>query len=158
MTPWRDELRARALPVVVVRERGDEQRAAGELEHLDGRDRAAAGRLVPELGHVQDLARPRQARDDGEVDPLDVPDDGDARPHDLIAGHGADHAGPGRTLSVDGSSARAAGAEFTCGAASEDGCWCAEVVVAPERLAVLREHFLRCLCPDCLRVAARTAA
>ena len=50
------------------------------------------------------------------------------------------------------------GREFTCGATSEDDCWCAEVVVAPERLAVLREHFLRCLCPDCLRVAARTAA
>jgi len=50
------------------------------------------------------------------------------------------------------------GREFTCGATSADDCWCAEVVVAPERLAVLREHFLRCLCADCLRVAARTAA
>jgi hypothetical protein len=50
------------------------------------------------------------------------------------------------------------GREFACGAKSEDGCWCDELMVAPRQLAVLREHFLACLCPDCLRVAAETAA
>jgi hypothetical protein len=50
------------------------------------------------------------------------------------------------------------GREFACGADSEDRCWCAEVAVAPEQLAVLREHFLACLCPDCLRAAAGLAA
>ena len=45
------------------------------------------------------------------------------------------------------------GREFGCGA--RDGvCWCKEVTLTPERLAVLREHFERCLCPDCLAVAA----
>jgi hypothetical protein len=28
------------------------------------------------------------------------------------------------------------------------------VPVSPRRLAVLREHFLACLCPDCLLMAA----
>ena len=46
------------------------------------------------------------------------------------------------------------GREFACGARSEDGCWCDAVQVEPAGLAVLREHFLSCLCPDCLRVAA----
>jgi len=50
------------------------------------------------------------------------------------------------------------GREFACGAKSDDGCWCDEVIVGPRRLAVLREHFLACLCPDCLRVAAETPA
>ena len=50
------------------------------------------------------------------------------------------------------------GREFACAAAAPERCWCAAVAVAPERLAVLREHFLHCLCPDCLRVAARTPA
>jgi hypothetical protein len=45
------------------------------------------------------------------------------------------------------------GREFGCGA--EDGaCWCSEVKLGPERSAILREHFERCLCPDCLAVAA----
>ena len=50
------------------------------------------------------------------------------------------------------------GREFACGARSEEGCWCAEVVVAPHQLPQLREHFLACLCPDCLALAARSAA
>jgi len=50
------------------------------------------------------------------------------------------------------------GREFGCGANSQDGCWCDELAVAPRRLAVLREHFLTCLCPDCLRVAAAEPA
>jgi hypothetical protein len=28
------------------------------------------------------------------------------------------------------------------------------VTLGPERLAILREHFERCLCPDCLKLAA----
>ena len=43
------------------------------------------------------------------------------------------------------------GREFACGA-DEDDCWCRAVTLGPERLAILREHFERCLCPDCLRV------
>jgi hypothetical protein len=46
------------------------------------------------------------------------------------------------------------GREFGCGA-DEGACWCAEVALGPDELAVLREHFERCLCPDCLRIAAR---
>ncbi len=46
------------------------------------------------------------------------------------------------------------GREFSCGA-DEDTCWCRAVDLGRDRLAVLREHFERCLCPDCLRVAAR---
>jgi hypothetical protein len=50
------------------------------------------------------------------------------------------------------------GREFGCGANSQDGCWCDELTVAPWQLAILREHFLTCLCPDCLRVAAAETA
>jgi hypothetical protein len=50
------------------------------------------------------------------------------------------------------------GREFACGARSDDGCWCDALVVSPQQLAVLREHFLACVCPDCLRVAAETRA
>jgi hypothetical protein len=28
------------------------------------------------------------------------------------------------------------------------------LALSPERLAILREHFERCLCPDCLTLAA----
>lgn len=45
------------------------------------------------------------------------------------------------------------GREFGCGADGEEPCWCAEVELDAQRLAVLREHFERCLCPDCLTVA-----
>jgi Cysteine-rich CWC len=48
------------------------------------------------------------------------------------------------------------GREFGCGAQDET-CWCAQAELGPDRLAILREHFERCLCPDCLRVAARAA-
>ena len=48
------------------------------------------------------------------------------------------------------------GREFGCGA--QDGsCWCTEVALERDRRAILQEHFERCLCPDCLAVAARTA-
>ena len=45
------------------------------------------------------------------------------------------------------------GREFGC-AAREATCWCNDLSLSPERLAILREHFERCLCPDCLTVAA----
>lgn len=45
------------------------------------------------------------------------------------------------------------GREFGCGA-QDATCWCSEIALGPERLAVMREHFERCLCPDCLRLAA----
>ncbi len=48
------------------------------------------------------------------------------------------------------------GREFGCGA-GDDSCWCGGLVLGPERLAILREHFERCLCPDCLTVAANSA-
>jgi hypothetical protein len=51
------------------------------------------------------------------------------------------------------------GREFACGMDREPGaCWCSEIVLGPERLAILREHFERCLCPDCLARAASEAA
>jgi Cysteine-rich CWC len=49
------------------------------------------------------------------------------------------------------------GREFACGA-HDGACWCTEVVLEPDRRAILREHFERCLCPDCLAVAAREAS
>jgi hypothetical protein len=48
------------------------------------------------------------------------------------------------------------GREFGCGA-RDDSCWCRDVALGPERQAILREHFERCLCPDCLTVAAGSA-
>jgi hypothetical protein len=45
------------------------------------------------------------------------------------------------------------GREFGCGA-GDAVCWCAGHDLGPERLAILREHFEKCLCPDCLTVAA----
>jgi cysteine-rich CWC protein len=45
------------------------------------------------------------------------------------------------------------GREFGCGA-DESSCWCAEATLGADRLAILREHFERCLCPDCLALAA----
>ena len=53
-------------------------------------------------------------------------------------------------------SCESCGREFSCGA-DESTCWCAEHTLGPERLAILREHFERCLCPDCLAVAAGDA-
>jgi hypothetical protein len=48
------------------------------------------------------------------------------------------------------------GREFACGA-DEEQCWCRAVPLGPARLAVLREHFEWCLCPDCLSVTMRDA-
>ncbi len=66
--------------------------------------------------------------------------------------------GDAYAVAMDLRTCESCGREFACGARSEDGCWCDAVVVSPEQLAVLREHFLACVCPDCLRVAARTRA
>jgi hypothetical protein len=49
------------------------------------------------------------------------------------------------------------GREFGCGA-RDGSCWCGDVAVSPERLAILRENFELCLCPDCLAVAERRLA
>jgi hypothetical protein len=51
-------------------------------------------------------------------------------------------------------SCESCGREFACGAQDGD-CWCSQVALGPERLAIMREHFERCLCPDCLAVAVR---
>ena len=54
-------------------------------------------------------------------------------------------------------SCESCGREFSCATASEARgapCWCAELALTAERLAVLREHFEHCLCPDCLGIAA----
>ena len=70
---------------LVVAERGEEQAVAGEPGQLDGRDGAAASRLLPGVQRVHDLARRRHALDTGELDPLDVPDDRD--PHRALWAH-----------------------------------------------------------------------
>jgi hypothetical protein len=49
------------------------------------------------------------------------------------------------------------GREFSCGA-DEASCWCNAVELTQDRLAILREHFERCLCPDCLALAAKQSA
>jgi hypothetical protein len=46
------------------------------------------------------------------------------------------------------------GREFACGA-DEEQCWCNAVTLSRDHLAILREHFERCLCPDCLRVTVQ---
>jgi hypothetical protein len=46
------------------------------------------------------------------------------------------------------------GREFGC-RADDGSCWCNDVTLDPAQLAILREHFERCLCPDCLALAAR---
>ena len=60
---------------------------------------------------------------------------------------------PVMVLSVITQSCESCGREFGCGV-RDDACWCSELALGADRLAVLREHFERCLCPDCLRVAA----
>jgi Cysteine-rich CWC len=58
-----------------------------------------------------------------------------------------------RPSCMESTTCESCGREFGCGAA--DGrCWCAEVALGPDQRAILREHFERCLCPDCLKVAA----
>ena len=54
---------------------------------------------------------------------------------------------------MDTETCESCGREFGCGARQDD-CWCNDLALGAERLAILREHFERCLCPDCLAVAA----
>ena len=53
---------------------------------------------------------------------------------------------------MDTETCESCGREFGCGA-DESACWCAQHALSPARRAILREHFERCLCPDCLRMA-----
>ena len=69
------QLVARAARELVVAERADERRVAGQAGHLHRGDRAAARGRAEGLARDGDLARHREAVDDGEVDPLDVADD-----------------------------------------------------------------------------------
>ena len=71
-----DELSALGLRLHVAW-RDEPQRRA--VTFLDGRHRPAAGRLGTCFVCVHDLARGRQVRDAQELDPFDVPDDGE--PH-----------------------------------------------------------------------------
>ena len=69
------ELLAGAAAELVVGEGREEAARAREVGELDGRDRPAAGRLLPGLERVDDLARLRDASDPDELHPLHVPDD-----------------------------------------------------------------------------------
>ena len=62
---------------LVAAEEAVERRLAGEPRQLDRGDAAAAGRLLPGLLRADDLAGTRNRLDPEELDPLDVPDDGD---------------------------------------------------------------------------------
>jgi len=44
----------------------------------------------------------------------------------------------------------ACGAEFSCGAASASGCWCAGLKLTESALAGLRAEYESCLCRACL--------
>jgi cysteine-rich CWC protein len=57
--------------------------------------------------------------------------------------------------SMNAQTCESCGREFGCGAQDKE-CWCATLTLSADRLAILREHFERCLCPDCLRLAAAT--
>ena len=68
----------RPAPERVVAQRGQEQALAGEPRELHRRDRSTAGRVLPGVERVDDLARGRDVLDPCELDPLHVSDDGDA--------------------------------------------------------------------------------
>jgi hypothetical protein len=76
--------------------------------------------------------------------------------HDRVVGAGR-QARPAASgvivVGVNAETCESCGREFSCGAQDQQ-CWCAAIALGPERQAVLREHFERCLCPDCLRLAA----
>ena len=77
------ELLPRAAAEIIIGKRGEEQAGAGEIRELDGRNGAAARRLLPRLERVHDLARRGRMLDARELDPLDVSDDRDV--HDLTS-------------------------------------------------------------------------
>ena len=91
----------RAARPLVVAERREEVRAAAQLRELDRRDRPAAAGLLPRLRRVHDVAGRGQVRHARELDPLDVPDDGDP-------GHGGETVSDGARWAVSGSSRVAA--------------------------------------------------
>src|SRR5205823_3441518 len=66
------------VPKLVVAEGGQEEALASEPRELHRRDRSAAGRLLPGLDGVDDLARRGHVVHARELDPLDVADDRDA--------------------------------------------------------------------------------
>ena len=61
---------------LVVAQGGEEVHFGAHPRELDRGHSPASGRLLPALLHVRDLARARDALDDGEPHPLDVSDDG----------------------------------------------------------------------------------
>ena len=67
---------ARPAAEGVVAERGVERRPSCQAGQRDGGDGAAAGRLIPRLARVDDLAGARDMRHANELDPLDVSDYG----------------------------------------------------------------------------------
>ena len=71
------ELALRRTTEVIVAERGQEQALAGESRELDRRYGSAAGRFLPRLARVDDLAGSRRVVHAREFDPLDMPDDRD---------------------------------------------------------------------------------
>ena len=62
---------------------------AVQIRELDGRDRPSSGGLLPRLEGVDDLAGPGNPVDPDELDPLDVPDDGDVHAARPISHRGA---------------------------------------------------------------------
>jgi hypothetical protein len=61
---------------LVVAQGGEEVHVGAHPRELHGGHSPASGRVLPTLRHVGDLARARDALDDGEPHPLDVSDDG----------------------------------------------------------------------------------
>jgi hypothetical protein len=47
------------------------------------------------------------------------------------------------------------GVAFDCGGLF--GCWCRDVKLGPTQLAELKQQFVDCLCPACLKGIAATA-
>jgi RNA polymerase sigma factor (sigma-70 family) len=75
------------MPDLVVAVGGEEPGSARQLAQLHGRDRATARRLGPRVRGADNLARPRHGRHAQELDPLDVPDDGNSHPRSLTSRH-----------------------------------------------------------------------
>jgi hypothetical protein len=67
------------MPVLVVAEGREEGRPARGARKLDDGDAAPAGGFLPRLARLDDLAGRGNALDANELQPLDVPDDRDAK-------------------------------------------------------------------------------
>ena len=65
---------------LVVAQSRQEEALAGELRELDRGHRSPAPRLLPSPARVHDLSGRGQPLDPSELDPFDVPDDGDPHP------------------------------------------------------------------------------